>query len=144
MCNIDKPIDSYHKCGKNADGTDRVRARCKVCINKLGREYNSREEVVLRTKARDAIRDERYLPTKEKVYDYLKNNPCVDCGEADILYLEFDHLRDKIMGIGKLMQRRYKWEEIKKEIDKCEVRCVKCHRLKTATQFGWTILDYRN
>ena len=29
------------------------------------------------------------------------------------------------------------WSVILEEIDKCVVRCLYCHRKRTATQFGW-------
>jgi hypothetical protein len=35
------------------------------------------------------------------------------------------------------MRRGFSWEKIRAEIQKCEVRCCRCHRLKTARQFGY-------
>ena len=69
----------------------------------------------------------------------MKSNPCVDCNEADPIVLEFDHRDDveKIAEVGKLVANGYKWETIKEEIDKCDVRCANCHRRRTAKQFNW-------
>ena len=36
-----------------------------------------------------------------------------------------------------MIQDNYGCDSIKKEIDKCEVRCRNCHRLKTFKQFNW-------
>jgi hypothetical protein len=68
--------------------------------------------------------------------DYLKTHPCVDCGNSDIRVLEFDHLRDKKYTISRLMNiSSYKSMEIlKTEMDKCEVVCANCHRIRTQSR----------
>jgi len=76
----------------------------------------------------------------EFMIEYLSSHPCVDCGESDIVVLEFDHLRDKRADVSVLARGGYSLEAIKREIDKCEVVCANCHRRRTAKQFG----TYRN
>ena len=62
----------------------------------------------------------------------------MDCGIKNVRVLEFDHVRGKkISGVGTMIQDNYGWSTIKKEIDKCEVRCRNCHRLRTFEQFNW-------
>lgn len=83
---------------------------------------------------------------KEKHRQYLEGHPCVDCGESDTLVLEFDHLdrTQKEANIAVLLQdRKISWEEMLQEIRKCEVRCVNCHRRRTARQFHWQRLGDR-
>lgn len=73
-----------------------------------------------------------------KVCDYLHRHPCVDCGEPDIVVLDFDH-RDpekKSDTIQAMIHSSYSWNTIMKEINKCDVRCANCHRRRTARQFG--------
>ena len=61
-------------------------------------------------------------------------HPCVDCGEDNILILEFDHVRGKkTFGVCVMGNRIFTIETIQKEIDKCEVRCANCHRIKIIT-----------
>ena len=69
--------------------------------------------------------------------EYLLKHPCVDCGEKDILVLEFHHLdRSKKRGtVGSLLQLSL--DTVKKEIDKCCALCANCHRRRTAVQLGW-------
>ena len=74
----------------------------------------------------------------EKVFDYLREHPCVDCGEADPVVLEFDH-RDaatRTLYVAQMIERRYAWAKIQAEIEKCDVRWANCHRRKTSRQFG--------
>lgn len=71
------------------------------------------------------------------VREYLQSHPCVDCGESDPDVLEFDHVRGKQALVSRLRWVGVAAERLLGEIDKCEVRCVNCHRRRTASQFGW-------
>lgn len=83
----------------------------------------------------DKARDE--ITTKLLVY--LKDHPCVDCGEDDPIVLTFDHVRGrKSDSIARLASRSgASWSRIEREIKKCQVRCANCHARRTAKQFGW-------
>lgn len=67
---------------------------------------------------------------------YLREHPCVDCGETDPVVLEFDHLRDKKFAISKGLQDR-NWQDVLDEIAKCDVVCANCHRRRTAKRGGF-------
>jgi 5-methylcytosine-specific restriction endonuclease McrA len=56
----------------------------------------------------------------------------VDCGEEDIVVLEFDHLRDKQRNVSTLIGGGWEWTRILEEIERCEVVCANCHRRRTA------------
>jgi hypothetical protein len=76
------------------------------------------------------------------VFYYLKAHPCVDCGERNPVVLEFDHLSSKKNMISALVR----WgseSRLKAEIEKCEVRCANCHRIKTAIQFSYWKTDFK-
>ena len=69
---------------------------------------------------------------REYVDDYLKKHPCIDCGNDNIIMLEFDHVRGiKEHNIATMVENRSSIATIQAEIDKCEVRCANCHRLIT-------------
>ena len=70
------------------------------------------------------------------VTQYLLANPCVDCGETDPIVLEFDHRdpSEKLFSIGNSLGQTWRWQKIKAEIAKCDVRCANCHRRRTAKQ----------
>lgn len=70
---------------------------------------------------------------------HLLAHPCVDCGEADLRVLDFDHedRSGKIADVGRLASMNIAWSRIEAEIAKCSVRCANCHRRRTAEMFGY-------
>jgi ActR/RegA family two-component response regulator len=66
---------------------------------------------------------------------YFRTHPCIDCGEADPIVLEFYHLRDKKFDISNRLVS-VRWETILQEIEKCEVVCANCHRRRTLIRRG--------
>jgi hypothetical protein len=72
------------------------------------------------------------------ITNYLKTNPCVDCGEVNTIVLEFDHLKDKHFNISDAARKGVGMKKLKDEIAKCEVRCANCHRKKTYERNGST------
>jgi hypothetical protein len=69
------------------------------------------------------------------VWKYLAQHPCVLCGEADPVVLEFDHVGTKERDIGWLVPASCT-ARILNEIEKCRVLCANCHRRHTAAQHG--------
>jgi hypothetical protein len=72
----------------------------------------------------------------EYLVAFLRQHPCVDCGESDPIVLEFDHLRDKKFGIAQGLRDR-DWRSVLDEIAKCDVVCANCHRRRTAHRGGF-------
>lgn len=56
---------------------------------------------------------------------------CVDCGYAEhACALDFDHVRgEKKFNLGSIATNG--WDKIKAEVEKCEVVCANCHRVRT-------------
>ena len=65
------------------------------------------------------------------MFNYLLKHPCIDCGETDVLALEFDHVHSKKFDIGNALNNNVMIDLIKAEIKKCVIRCSSCHRIKT-------------
>jgi hypothetical protein len=67
------------------------------------------------------------------VHRLLAQGRCVDCGERDMLVLEFDHVGTKRGQISSMV-----WdvslETLMREIAECEIRCCNCHRRATAAR----------
>jgi len=74
----------------------------------------------------------RRIDIKNWLFDYLSQNPCIDCGEGDPLRLQLDHRGDKEFVIGKsLVGKSKSLADVQSEIAKCDVCCANCHQVKT-------------
>ncbi len=76
---------------------------------------------------------------RKRVFEFLSLKSCVDCGENDPIVLDFDHKKfnNKFKTVSNMLSGHYSWESVKKEINKCDVRCANCHRRKTYNQFEY-------
>ena len=65
------------------------------------------------------------------VYNYLKDHPCVDCGITDIRVLDADHI-DPTMKINTRsnLGKTRGIQVIIDELNKCDIRCANCHRIR--------------
>lgn len=130
-CNQDKPYDNFHRRG---NGYQSVCKECRVGIDK---EYHANNKH--RWKESRAVN--KALRTQEirtELIKYLQEHPCIDCGEPDIVVLQFDHVRGtKKSTVSRMLNNETKWPLIYQEIQKCDVRCANCHTRKTAKDFNW-------
>lgn len=67
-----------------------------------------------------------------RILEHLREHPCIDCGEAGPVVLEFDHLRDKVRNVSGTANERMPLSTIEAEIEKCEVVRANRHRRRTA------------
>jgi hypothetical protein len=58
-------------------------------------------------------------------------------GQTNPAVLDFDHLRDKKYSLTDMIRKGYGLPSIKKEIEKCVIRCANCHRIKTSIEQNW-------
>lgn len=77
---------------------------------------------------RKKIRDRN----RDYVRQIKESNPCTDCGEKyHYSQMDFDHLGDKKTNIARLVNSEASIKTIKIELNKCELVCSNCHRLRT-------------
>jgi hypothetical protein len=93
--------------------------RCKVCIRELakaGRQSGTIQEHCAAKYARIAL---------------IKKSPCADCGQTfPPCCMDFDHVRgEKRFSISRCVTRS--WDAIQSEINKCDLVCANCHRIRT-------------
>lgn len=108
---------------------------CRPCRAEYKQEHYAANKARYIASARQrkiALLEER----AQYVVAFLREHPCVDCGEDDPIVLEFDHLRDKKFSISEGLQGR-RWQDVLDEIAKCEVVCANCHRRRTAKRGGF-------
>tara|TARA_R110000782_G_scaffold234294_1_gene320456 strand:- start:200 stop:562 length:363 start_codon:yes stop_codon:yes gene_type:complete len=84
-------------------------------------------------KKRSFLRNKSQRHKNKSYVDAIKSiSECVDCGESNPLVLDFDHVKGKkVKCISDMVRCSYSIDTIKKEIDKCELRCSNCHRVIT-------------
>ncbi len=108
---------------------------CRECSRKYLRSHYSRnhEYYVKKARKRDLVIRQQ---SHEYIAKFLLHHPCVDCGETDILVLEFDHKEreSKIDEISMVIRRGLSFDKLINEISKCDIRCANCHRRKTAKE----------
>lgn len=66
----------------------------------------------------------------KKLAAYKTDNPCMDCGNTfPPCAMDFDHREpsQKVKGIGLISS----WPAMLKEIEKCDLVCSNCHRIRT-------------
>lgn len=130
-CDTKKPLDEFHRYAKSPDGHQRI---CKSCRKEFDRaQYQERTK-----EQREAYQARASQLCKERaefLLKYLLEHPCIDCGEADPVVLQFDHVRDvKFREVTAMLS--YSLQRIMEEIAKCEVRCANCHKRKTSRLAG--------
>lgn len=130
-CGELKPVEEFAWRRKAKGQRDSF---CRGCRSAYGHEHYeaNRQRYIdqaAESKSKLALERTRYL------IKYFKYRPCADCGEADPVVLEFDHLRDKAFDVGRSLSRR-SWQSILEEIRKCEVVCANCHRRRTSLRRG--------
>jgi hypothetical protein len=97
----------------------------RITSGKQRRYAQDSTKLVLARKARYALR--------QKIRDAAKAKPCKDCGKSfPSFFMEFDHLPE--------FEKKYEISRqlkdmgliaLQVEIDKCDVLCVLCHRVRT-------------
>ncbi len=131
-CGANKPVEEFAWRRKAKGQRDNYCRPCRAVYKQAHYAKNRRRYIEAARERREATLAERV----EFLVAYLREHPCVDCGEGDPVVLEFDHLRDKAFGIGKGFRDR-NWQSVLDEMAKCEVVCANCHRRRTAKRGGF-------
>jgi len=122
-CKKEKPLSEYHKSSRRSDGRQ---SDCKECRSDYKREHyvNNKAKYIEQAKEKK-IRDRQFL-------NELKDSPCLDCGGSfPPCAMDFDHMpgHEKVGNVGRMID--FSRASILSEIEKCELVCANCHRVRT-------------
>jgi hypothetical protein len=109
-CGITFPLTKFPQAGK-IKGVQYYRHKCVQCYSKQKTvEGNKR---------------------MEKFREYKKTLKCIRCGYNDHRALEFHHPNDDKDNFEPcVIARQRSWNNVMKELNKCEVLCSNCHRIE--------------
>lgn len=129
-CKEKKTIDNFDIHSKNPDG---LQATCKACRVSTNKKYYL--ETPDKNIARMSHRTRRNILIQEITIPLLKKG-CYDCKKFHENAMEFDHVKgEKLVNISEIAKMRVDDKEmvslLKEELQKCEVRCVNCHKKET-------------
>ncbi len=110
---------------------------CRDCMAKFNKAYYKRHG----EKHRETVRQSRItrkVAAREYINEYLSTHPCIDCGESDLVVLQFHHVSGKKRdAVANLARGNHSLDRIKREVNKCVVLCANCHQRRTAKEQGW-------
>lgn len=146
-CKEVKAVTEFNKLSKNKDG---LNTQCRDCKNAKRNQWRAdRKEqglpldtLVWKRNNRDkavAHRTSRRRELRDYLRELRKDVPCADCGGIfPPTCMDWDHTdpSQKEFNIAKAVSELYTKEKIHAEIDKCELVCANCHRIRTAIQRG--------
>lgn len=124
-CNEPKP-DTLEFFSRMSKDSKEFRGSCKGCQNKNLRRWqkaNPENIKISRTKTNVAIK---------ALSDRLKSAPCTDCGKTyPPCVMDWDHVRgEKLYNPGNMLHKCMTAKYLI-EIEKCELVCSNCHRIRT-------------
>lgn len=111
---------------------------CRECRKAYDRAYYAKKTREQRDKKNIQQRN-RIRRNKKFLSEYKLTRGCTDCGYNKNGYaLDFDHLPESLKSgnLSTLAQRQHSIESLLKEIEKCDVVCCNCHRLRTLRRRG--------
>ncbi len=132
-CSQDKDEAEF---GKNRTRPDGLQVQCRACIKLIHRDWYERNK----ERHYGNVQKRRKLFSDEivrRLLAYLKAHPCVDCGVADprVLHIETGQSATDF-SLKSRLQQGATWSALLPEIEKCEVRCANCRRIRNAQQLG--------
>lgn len=128
-CKNELELNQFDICQRDPSGYD---PWCRPCRRSYNRQYYRKnlEKSRQKTNTRRAAR-------LEWLSEIKRDKPCVDCGMIyESFCMDFDHLRDKVKSVSRMVLNNTPFSVIEKEIKKCELVCVICHNNRTLARLN--------
>lgn len=128
QCQEEKPKTLEYFC---RTGTKYLSKTCRKCYPSGAARRKERKQRGVGNKPSDSNTFQKNK-NRAKIQSIKIERGCIDCGfNRHPAALDFDHLpgSSKVNNISNMLT--CSWESIIKEIDKCEVVCANCHRIRT-------------
>lgn len=128
-CDKELPLSNFCKKVSSLDG---LQGFCKVCNSERSKTYYKNNHEKHKRVIKDRGHKQKQL-IREFLLNLLKNSECKDCQNNDIRVLEFDHLPgfEKKHNVSEMITGRYSVLRVQEEINKCEIVCANCHKIRT-------------
>jgi hypothetical protein len=129
LCGNRKPLSAF---SRNASRGDGVQSYCTECRRDYLRSHYARN--IAKYRAAAILRNERRRAAIRRMIHEAKDRPCSDCGSRYPPYvMDFDHRdrTEKRFNIGREAFALIPDADLRKEIEKCDVVCSNCHRMRT-------------
>jgi hypothetical protein len=135
-CKLPKLLTEFSVNRSKRDGRQSV---CKGCQKVYMASYERVSDPNGWQEPRSVRRRQIVAENRQLLWAYLLGHPCVDCGETDIVVLDFDHRSEvpKVENISRMVAAGWPWKRIVAEIAKCDVVCANDHRRRTAQSQSW-------
>jgi hypothetical protein len=132
-CRESKPLDMFNAKGKW------FQTYCKSCQSIRAKAWYRKNMASHKSNCiASAVERRAFL---RKIVDAKKAVACADCkNEFPVICMDFDHVRgNKVGNIASLASGRSGEKKLFDELEKCEVVCSNCHRIRTAERAGYRV-----
>lgn len=138
-CSTIKPKKAFSRVARNSDG---LHNKCRDCYCAYMASWVLINPEKYRENRDNTYRNggqrKRIEANRAWLRTYLSDKVCASCGEASREALDFDHVHgEKLRTVSCLVNCGAALEKIVQEVAKCQVLCVKCHRIKTQKNREW-------
>ena len=125
-CSLAKGLDEFNRKGRA------LQSKCKSCQRAYHRLYYQRNKP--RFIAKNRRNKNRQRKRLRGLLLEVKRRPCQDCGGAFHPWvMELDHREGTVKeaAVANLVSKGCMDARLLEEIDKCDVVCANCHRMRT-------------
>jgi hypothetical protein len=120
-CQRPLPVSAFNKNKRKKDG---LQSCCRECS-----KFNDKRYYENNKDKRQSYNKKRLEELRRFLENLKLSKKCLFCHFASyVTALEFHHLYDKDINISNAVRRGWSKQRILKEVDKCILVCVNCHR----------------